>query len=125
MGCREGPENPENRLSGGHELNPKRRQKSPNPTFDDPCSLLKNALAEKKRTRMGSRMSGVIAMTLTRREKSENEKGFRRFRRAKTPEKAFSGNYAFSARESAQVPVLQGGKSGNESRSDGDCHQTS
>ncbi len=43
-----------------------------------------------------------------RREKTENEKGFRRFRRAKTPEKAFSGNYAFSARESAQVPVLQG-----------------
>ena len=24
------------------------------------------------------------------------------------PEKAFSGNYTFSARESAQVPVLQG-----------------
>ena len=47
-------------------------------------------------------------MTFTRREKSENENGFRRFRRAKTPEKAFSGNYTFSARESAQVPVLQG-----------------
>lgn len=80
---------------------PKRRQKSPNPTFDDPCSLLKNALAEKKRTRMGSRTVVIIAMTLTRREKTENENGFRRFRRAKTPEKAFSGNYTFSARESA------------------------
>ena len=87
---------------------PKRRQKSPNPTFDDPCSLLKNALAEKKRTRMGSRTVVIIAMTLTRREKTENKNGFRRFRRAKTPEKAFSGNHTFSARESAQVPVLQG-----------------
>ena len=87
---------------------PKRRQKSPNPTLADPYSLLKSVLAEKKRTRMGSRTVLIIAMTLTRREKSENENGFRRFWRAKTPEKAFSGNYTFSASESAQVPVLQG-----------------
>ena len=57
---------------------------------------------------MGSRTVLIIAMTFTRREKTENENGFRRFWRAKTPEKAFSGNYTFSARESAQVPVLQG-----------------
>ena len=57
---------------------------------------------------MGSHTVVIIAMTLTRREKTENENGFRHFWRAKTPEKAFSGNYAFSARESAQVSVLQG-----------------
>ena len=86
---------------------PKRRQKSPNPTLADPYSLLKSVLAEKKRTRMGSRSVLIRVATLTRREKSENENGFRRFWRAKTSEKAFSGNHTFSARESAQVPVLQ------------------
>ena len=57
---------------------------------------------------MGSRTVVIIAMTFTRREKTENKNGFRRFRWAKTREKAFSGNYSFSARESSQVPVLQG-----------------
>jgi len=74
---------------------------------------------------MGSRTVLIIAMTFTRREKTENKNGFRRFWRAKTPEKAFSGNYTFSARESAQVPVFAGRKSRNEARPDGDCHQTS
>jgi GTP-sensing pleiotropic transcriptional regulator CodY len=57
---------------------------------------------------MGLRTVVVIVMTFTRREKSENENGFQRFRREKTREKAFSGNYTFSERESAQVPILQG-----------------
>ena len=95
------PENAENPPNRGHELYPKRRQKSPNPTLADPYSLLKSVLAEKKRTRMGSRTVLIIAMTFTRREKTENKNGFRRFWRAKTPEKAFSGNYTFSARESS------------------------
>ena len=57
---------------------------------------------------MGSRTVLIRVATLTQRVKTENENGFRRFWRAKTPEKAFSGNYTFSAKESAQVPVLQG-----------------
>ncbi len=54
MGCRGGLKNAENRPSKGRELCLKRRQKSPNPTFNAPYSLLKSVLSEKKRTSMDS-----------------------------------------------------------------------
>ena len=57
-------------------------------------------------------MSGVIAMTLTRREKSENEKGFRRFRRAKTPEQSLYGGLCLEMKNSSHPRVRRSAEKG-------------
>ena len=62
---------------------------------------------------------------LTRREKKENMNGFRRFRRAKTPEKSLLWQPHVLRERIRANSRLAGRKSGNKARSDGDCHQTS